>query len=128
MKLKTNINMNKKLFFAFVGLLLTLTSCKTSSYAGKVGQQLQTQVVLNQANFKCLGTFTGEAYAKKTQFNFKDNQGAMVKAKLNLLENARNAGVELTGSRVLINITTEVVEHDKKIMARMTAEIIEFVN
>ncbi|MCD8402291.1 hypothetical protein LNI98_03980 [Tenacibaculum dicentrarchi] len=115
----------KKLMILAVVAVVSI-SCKTSRYLGDIGQHNQTQVVLNQANFKCLGSFSGESYSKKKKFNFKNNEGALVQAKLNLIENAKNAGVELTGSRALINITTDIIEHDTKVLARVTAEIIEF--
>lgn len=115
----------KKLLLLSV-FVLSLASCKTSSYFPNAGQVHKTDVVLSKANFKVLGSFSGTASVKKKQFNFEDNQGILAKAKANLLENAKNAGVELKGSRALVNVTTDVIQHTKKIKATITAEIIEF--
>ncbi len=109
-----------------LGLVILFTSCKTSFYYPKVGQIHKTEIVLSKANFKVLGSFSGTAYMKKKQFNFEDNQAILATAKKNLLENAKAKGVELVGSRALINVTTDVIEHSKKIKATITAEIIEF--
>ncbi|WP_299838112.1 DUF6567 family protein [uncultured Tenacibaculum sp.] len=105
---------------------LSIFSCKTSSYIPNVGQIHKTNVVLNKGNFEVLGSFSGTAYMKKKQFNFKNNEGILAMAKANLLENAKNKGIELKGSRALVNITTDIIEHSKKIKATITAEIIEF--
>ena len=46
---------------------------------------------------------------------------------MNLLANAKAAGIELTGSRTLINITTAVVQNKNRITVTLSADIIEFV-
>lgn len=101
-------------------------SCKTTSYAGEIGQSIVTEVSLSEANFNVLGSFSGTATAKKTAINIKNKSGVVSQAKLNLIENAKAAGVELTGSRTLINVTTDIVENSNRLTCTMSAEIIEF--
>ena len=43
-----------------------------------------------------------------------------------MLEEAKAAGVELIGSRALVNVSVDLIETKKRISATMTAEIIEF--
>lgn len=118
----------KKLIFTLstVFVISCLTSCKSTLYSGNYGQVNQTQVVLSNANFKVLGTFKGVATEKKIKMTVKNQEGIISKARQNLLENAKAAGVELTGSRTLINVSTDLVENNMKATVTMTAEIIEF--
>ncbi len=106
--------------------LTTITSCKLTSYQGNYGQVNQTQVVLANSNFKILGSFKGVATAKKIKLTIKDEEGIISKAKANLLENAKTAGVSLTGSRTLINVTVDLIQNKKMVTATVSAEIIEF--
>ncbi len=119
------LNTMKKIFFT-ASLLFSLVSCKQTLYMGDFGQTSQTQVVLSGANFKVLGSFKGVATFKKNVISIKDKEGAISMAKQNLLENAKQAGVELTGSRTLINITTDCVQNFKMVTITVSAEIIEF--
>jgi hypothetical protein len=107
--------------------LFFTSSCKVISYTGYVGQSTQTQVELSEANFNHLGYFTGIASSKKSAFSIKDKAGVISEAKKNLIENAKKAGVELNGSRTLINMTTDVVQNTGRITCTISAEIIEFV-
>lgn len=103
-------------------------SCKTTSYTGNIGQSVVTEVSLSGANFKVLGSFTGTATAKKTAINIKNKSGVVSGAKMDLINNAKTAGVELTGSRTLINVTTDIIENSNRLTCTMSAEIIEFIN
>ena len=46
---------------------------------------------------------------------------------MNLLANAKASGIELTGSRTLVNITTDLVQNKNRITVTLSADIIEFV-
>ena len=65
---------------------------------------------------------------KKNSISIKDKGGLISSAKENLLENAKNNGVELTGSRTLTNVSTDVIQNSNKIKIVVSAEIIEFTN
>ena len=80
------------------------------------------------ANFNVLGSFTGSAIAKKSTASIKDKSGLVALAKTNLLENAKNAGIELKGSRTLTNITTDIIQNQTKVKVVVSAEIIEFIS
>lgn len=101
-------------------------SCKPTFYAGTYGQANQTQVVLSGSNFKVLGSFKGVASEKKMQVSIKDSEGLISKAKTNLLANAKLAGVELTGSRTLVNASVDITQNQRMMTATMSAEIVEF--
>lgn len=116
----------KKITFA-IAIALFLVACKPTNYAGSYGQINQTQVVLSSANFKVLGSFHGTATAKKYKMSVKDQQGVISQARTNMLANAKAAGVELTGSRALVNVSVDVVDNSNKLTATVTADIIEFV-
>lgn len=109
-------------------ILLTASSCKTALYDGSYGQVNQTQVVLNNANFNVLGSFTGFVMTKKSSMSIKDKSGLVALAKANLLENAKNSGVELKGSRTLMNVSTDIIQNSKHVKVVVSAEIIEFTN
>lgn len=103
------------------------TSCKTPSlYSGGYQQQNQTQVILSDSNFKVLGSFTGTATEKILTGNITNKEGIISQAKTKMLENAKAAGVLLTGSRALVNVSVDLIETKKRISATMSAEIIEF--
>ena len=107
--------------------LTTITSCKLmTSYQGNYGQINQTQVVLANSNFKILGSFNGVATAEKKKLTIEDEEGIVSTAKANLLKNARKAGVDLTGSRTLINVTVDLIQNKKMVTATVSGEIIEF--
>lgn len=115
------------LLLSVITLFLT-TSCKPTLYLGHYGQVNQTQVVLSNANFKVLGSFSGSAIAKKSTTSIKNKSGLIALAKINLLENAKNAGVELKGSRTLMNISTDIIQNKNRVKVVVSAEIIEFIN
>ncbi len=123
--MKTKIYLFTSLFV--MGFLLN--ACKTASYVGQYNQLNETKVILSKKNFKVLGSFKGVAKGKKSLFflsNGKKIGGLIARAKENLLENAAKAGVELKGSRALVNVTTDIYEEDNKVIVIMSAEIIEF--
>ncbi|WP_276975714.1 DUF6567 family protein [Flavobacterium filum] len=103
-----------------------LASCKPTFYVGSYGQVNQTQVVLSNSNFKVLGSFTGVATDKKRVVGVKHREGLVAQAKANLLANAKSAGVELTGSRALVNATVDVIQNENRVTVTVSAEIIEF--
>jgi hypothetical protein len=115
----------KKIYLTVI-ILALLASCRPTLYLGNYGQVNQTQVVLSGANFKVLGSFKGIATEKKMKLSVKDQEGLVSKAKANLLINAKAAGVELTGSRTLINVCVDVIQNSKMVTATISAEIIEF--
>lgn len=108
-------------------MLILLASCSTmANHTGHMGQSSSTQVELSEANFKILGSFSGIASTKKSVPNIKNKLGLMSLAKQDLLANAQKAGVEMTGSRAMIHITTDFTQNENRITCSMTAEIIEF--
>lgn len=118
----------KKYFLATLVISIALlNSCKLTTYQGNYGQLNQTQVVLNTANFKVLGSFKGIASSKKAKLSIRDERGIISKAKEDLIENAKKAGVTLTGSRTLINVSVDIIQNTKMVTATVSAEIIEFV-
>jgi hypothetical protein len=119
--------MKTKLFFAIL-VLVFLSSCKsTTLYSGYIGQGTQTEVSLSEANFKVLGSFSGTASARRQVISVKNKSGVVSAAKMNLLANAKEKGVEMVGARALVNITTDVVENSNRVTCTMSAEIIEFI-
>jgi hypothetical protein len=115
----------KSLLFA-LGIVIVMSSCKPTAYTGYIGQQANTQVELTQGNFNVLGSFTGVSTAKKAVLSIKNRTGLISDAKADLLKNARESGVELSGARTLINITTDIVQNTTRLTCTMSAEIIEF--
>jgi len=106
--------------------LITLASCKPTKFIGNYGQINQTQVILSENNFVNHGTFTGIATEKANKANIKDQNGLLTLARQNFLENAKNAGVNMSGSKTLINTNVDVVKNLKRITVSFTADIIEF--
>ena len=112
---------------AFLFFAIFLFSCKTTTiYTGQIGQGTQTEVSLSESNFNVLGSFTGTSSAKKLTISVKNKSGIISAAKADLLANAKAEGVELKGSRALINITTDIIQNSNRITCTMSAEIIEF--
>ncbi|HMQ60781.1 MAG TPA: hypothetical protein PKE06_08935 [Flavilitoribacter sp.] len=118
--------MNAKKLIIGVFAILILNSCKTTIYGGYIGQSVSTTIELSEANFKVLGSFTGSASARKAVWSIKDKTGVVSDAKNDLIANAKKAGIELTGARTLINITTDIIQNPNRITCTMSAEIIEF--
>ncbi|MFK7796650.1 MAG: DUF6567 family protein [Aureispira sp.] len=118
--------MNFKNTLLLFFILCLFSSCQLTTYGGYIGQSVVTQVELSAANFKVLGSFTGTATAKKVVLGIKDKTGVISAAKKDLIENAKKAGVELTGARTLINLTTDVIQNSNRITCTISAEVIEF--
>ncbi|MBO4644971.1 MAG: hypothetical protein J5642_00460 [Bacteroidales bacterium] len=118
----------KKLLFIVIAII-ALSSCKTVQFGGNnsfYGQINQTQVILNSNNFRVLGSFVGHASAKYSMLSIKDKDGVVTAAKQDFLNNARAAGVELTGSRAIINTCVDYITTEDKITVTFSGEIIEF--
>ena len=115
----------KKLILS-LAVIATLTSCRSSLHHGGYNQLNQTQTVLTSNNFNVLGSFKGSATEKIVTGNITNKEGIISQAKTKLLENAKAAGVELIGSRSLVNVSIDIIETKKRINATMSAEIIEF--
>lgn len=116
----------KKIIFMFA-IAALFASCRSSSiHSGGYNQLNQTQTVLSTSNFDVLGSFKGTATYKIKTYNIDGKEGIISLAKKNLLENAKAAGVEMTGSRTLINVSVDVIETEKRISATISAEVIEF--
>ena len=92
-----------------------------------MGNFIITKVNLSSANFKVLGSFTGIVSEFKRTVSLKPKEGLISKAKNKLLENAKNKGIDLKGSRTLINVTVDFVENKLRITCTISAEIIEFI-
>jgi hypothetical protein len=107
-------------------LLISLASCKSVIYTGDYGQLNQTQVVLSNANFTVLGHFKGVVTEKKVKRSIKDMPGLTARAKEKLFENAKSAGVQMEGSRTLVNVTTDMVQTSSWVTVTVSGEIIEF--
>jgi hypothetical protein len=115
-----------KKVIAIILTIVTISSCKETMYVGSVGQQQQTQVVLTNSNFKVLGSFEGSATYSKMQTGIKNKEGIVSAAKADFIHNAKAAGVELTGSRAIVNVVTDVIENKNRITVTYAAEVIEF--
>lgn len=109
-----------------IALVVVGTSCLPTKFSGTYAPLNQTQVVLSSNNFRVLGSFTGVASDKKMKFSVKNKDGLIARAKADLLEKAKAAGVTLDGSRTLVNVTVDVMQNKKRITASVSAEIIEF--
>ena len=116
----------KQLFYVTL-LSVSLLACKPTSFISSVGNVNSTEISLDQANFKVLGSYTGTYTTKKKLANIKNNIGLVSNAKLDLLKNAEADGVTLDGgARTLSNVVIDVVENNKRLTCTITAEIIEF--
>ncbi|WP_452219135.1 DUF6567 family protein [Lacinutrix undariae] len=106
---------------------VAFTSCRTSSlHRGGYNHLNQTQTILSSSNFNVLGSFTGTATEKILTGNITNKEGIISQAKAKLLANAKSVGVELKGSRTLINVSIDLIETKKRITATISGEIIEF--
>ncbi len=121
--------MKKIVFATFFAAFVLLSSCKPTSFGGSnafYGQVNQTQVVLNSANFKVLGSFVGTSSSKTSLLSVKDKEGLVTAAKQDFLNNAKAAGVTLTGSRAIVNTCVDYMNNDNRITVTFSGEIIEF--
>lgn len=113
----------------FCAVVFVFTSCLPVQYGGSnafYGQVNQTEIVLNQNNFNVLGSFSGRAVGNVNAFSVKDKNGLVSQAKQNFLDNAKAAGVTLTGGRAIVNSCVDYVTNGKKVAVTFSAEIIEF--
>ena len=120
--------MKKLLFLLSCSIVLGFTSCKPMQYGGSnayYGQVNQTQVVLDKANFKVLGSFTGKSIANAVSLTVKDKDGLVSAAKQDFLDNAKAAGITMT-SHAIINTCVDYLSNGKKIVVTFSGEIIEF--
>lgn len=118
----------KKFLFALVATMgLLVSSCGVHQEATTNLNQLQTQVVLNQANYKVVGTASGEC----TQV-YIIGIGGMSKKSLSesaMSEMYKNAN--LTGSRAVINANVQykvssVLGIYSKVTAIANGTVVEF--
>ena len=86
-----------------------------------MGNNTQTEVILERNNFKTLGTFSGTITEKNVE-------GIISQARKQMLENAKLAGVELTGSRTITNVAIDLIQNDVRVIVTYSATIIEFTN
>ena len=115
----------KRIILSLFALVL-ISSCRSSLHKGGYHHLNQTQTVLSEGNFIVLGSFSGTATAKLMTGNITDKEGIISQAKKRLLDQAKSQGVELIGSRTLINVSVDLIETKKRITATVSAEIIEF--
>lgn len=121
--------MNKLSLLLFCIVLLVVTSCMPTQYGSSkayYGQVNQTEVVLSQNNFQVLGSFTGKAIVSTQTLTVKDKYGLVALAKQDFLDNAKAAGVAMTGSRAIVNTCVDYITNGKKIVVTFSGEIIEF--
>ena len=119
-----------KKIILIICVAISISSCKSIQFGGSnsfYGQVNQTQVVLSGKNFRVLGSFSGHATTKLKLVNIKDKDGLVAGAKKDFLNNARAAGVELTGSRAIVNASVDYMTNVDRITVTFSGEIIEFV-
>ncbi len=115
----------KKHFVTLLFAGIFLSSCQPTLYTYQYGQVNQTQVLLSGANFKNLGNFKGMSIGRKSAI-LQKTDGLVSMAKTDLYENAKNAGVIMSGSRMLVNISVDIVENKYMAKCTVSADIIEF--
>lgn len=122
--------MKKFILLAVLAVMaICITSCKLTYFDANnayYGQHNQTQVVLSGNNFNVLGSFEGHYSTKVKLVNIKNKEGLVATAKKEFLKNAKAAGVELKGSRAIVNPCVEFVGNGKRTTVTFSAEIIEF--
>lgn len=84
------------------------------------------EIELSENNFKYLGTYSGTAVTKRAKSRISDDKGVIYSAKMKMLQNAKNNGVELKGSRTLTNVSLDVVKSATRVSITYCADIIEF--
>ena len=119
------ISIIKKSLF-FIVITIAFLSCKPTMYVGSIGQVNQTQVVLSNSNFKVLGSYSATVTSKNNKIRIKGMEGLFAEAKAKLLAQAKSEGILLTGSRALVNVTTDVIKNTRRVTITISAEIIEF--
>ncbi len=110
-------------------MVICMTACKPTYFGGNnafYGQVNETKVVLSSNNFRVLGSFVGHCTTKTKLMTIKEKDGIVSAAKQDFLNNARAAGVELTGSRAIVNSCVDYVTNKDRVTVTFSAEIIEF--
>lgn len=121
--------MRKIIVFAVIIVTVAFSSCKTTYFGGSnefYGQVNQTQVVLDNANFRVLGSFVGSSTSRTSLLSVRDKDGLVTAAKQDFLNNAKAAGVTLTGSRAIVNSCVDYLNNGKRVTVTFSGEIIEF--
>ena len=119
--------MKKIILFAL--LLTLLSSCYSAQHLTNYSGIFEVpKVIIDNPNFKILGSFKGKANVYKDMGDILKNhrEGAIGEAKKDLLENAKKAGFELVGARLLVNVSMELFESRWSIQCVITAEMLEF--
>lgn len=114
----------KKLFL-FIVVIFLFSSC-TVRYQLNYQPSNLTKVVLSGANYKYLGSFSGTVSEKKTKVSIRDMEGMLSRAKTNLYNKARAAGIKMEGSVALVNISTDMVENYRLVTITVSGDIVEF--
>jgi len=115
----------KLLFVLLIFLSAIFGSCKST--AGFISHSINTEVQLSQANYKVIGSVTGEATAKSV-FGIGINQADLFnQARQDMIKKA-----DLTGkSRAIINVTTDMkTRHGLFSVSKtvyISGEVIEFI-
>ena len=109
---------------------LFFASCSKTiyTYTGIMGNNTQTEVILERNNFKTLGTFSGTITEKKLSRDKTNVEGIISQARKQMLENAKLAGVELTGSRTVTNVAVDMIQNEVRVIVTYSATIIEFTD
>lgn len=107
-----------------IPLCLLFGSCIPTLHVVQNGHQT---ILLSNANFNNLGTFS--ATIQKTNFkaSMNNEQGLIEEVKKELLANAKSRGVTLSETRILTNISTDIVSNYMDVSITMCADIIEFI-
>ena len=127
MKNKLFIFMKKALLMLVAAMGLLMSSCGIHQDATSNYNQLQTQVVLNQANFEVVGTAKGEC----TQVYIFGIGGMSKKSMSESATSEMHKNANLRGSQAIINSNvnfkyTTVLGVYIKVTATATGTIIEF--
>jgi hypothetical protein len=117
----------KKVFTVLLfAMLLAGFVSGCSMTRGNIGHSITTDVQLSEANFKVLGSVTGEAQADYILGIGPTDQDLLSQAKRDMLSRADLVG----GAKAIINVTTDI-KHSGFIIWRqkkayVSAEVIEF--
>ena len=119
--------MKKILFVLVAAMSILFSSCGIHNEATANYNELQTQVVLNQANYKVVGTATGEC----TQVYIFGIGGMSKKSMSNSATSEMYKNANLRGAQAIINSNvnfkyTTVLGVYSKVTATATGTIIEF--
>ena len=113
----------KKIFY-LICTVAVMSSCAT---AYETNYNVNgTQIEISSNNFEHLGSFTGSATEKRTKASIKNMEGLISRAKKELLENIKSAGIEMNSSKVLINMNVDVIKNYKRVTVTLSADLIYF--